>query len=187
MKVYFTASISQREKGMDAEHRAIYKTIERLGHEVLTSYDVLNSPLHGILSQKYQETIKFYQVWSKTIPKAEVAVLETSFPSTVNIGLELSQLLEKGKPVICLYKHGRDPNFIGEFHSNRIIKLEYDLDDLEDVLQFGFEEAIKMLNRRFTFFITPEIETFLDKISRDKSISKSEYLRGLVENEIQNN
>lgn len=62
-----------------------------------------------------------------------------------------------------------------------MIKLEYSLKVIEEALDWGLEEAEQMLNRRFTFFISPEIDTFLDKISKKSGRSRSEYIRELIE------
>ena len=37
----------------------------------------------------------------KNISKADIVVVEISFPSTVNVGHELSLAMEKGKPVVA--------------------------------------------------------------------------------------
>jgi hypothetical protein len=183
MKVYFAAAISKRDE-LGREFAAIMKAITNLGHELLLAYDVMHDDVERILNQTTEETHVHYVKWQKTIQKADVAVVEVSFPSTVHIGVEVGALIERSKPVICLYAKGHNPVFTSEFHSSRLIKLEYSIETIEDVLRWGFEEVEGMLNRRFTFFITPEIDAYLGKMSGKKGASRSEYIRELIEKEM---
>lgn len=184
MKVYFTASIKQRG-GLEEEYKLITEAIENSGNELVTSFDVLNLDLSYVLNQTIEQIDNFYQVWLKTINKADIGVVEVSFPSTVHIGMEISTLINKAKPVICLYKKGRNPTFTGEHHSSRIIKVEYTRETIKEALEWGLEEAEQLVNRRFTFFINPEIENFLDRKSEETGLSKSEYIRELIEEKLQ--
>ena len=111
--------------------------------------------------------------------EVESLAVETSFPSTVNIGTEIGYFVKQGKPVVCLYENGRQSVFTSEVLSNRLIEGEYNEDDLEKVLEWGLKEAEQMLNRRFTMFITPEIDCYLNEISKQGG-SRSEFIRNLI-------
>jgi hypothetical protein len=180
MKVYFTASITYRNKYIN-EYSSIIKVIKELGHEYLEAYDVLNRKLSQVLKTDADLQQSYYKKWQRTIAKADIAIVEASFPSTVHIGFEIAHLLERGKPTIILYTKGNNPTLASEYHSQRAIKLEYSVDTLKDDLKWGLEEAEQMLNRRFTFFISPNIDAFLNKIMKQKGLSKSEYIRELIE------
>lgn len=156
------------------------KAIEDCGHEVLTSFDVLKEKLEVVVGKTVEKHEQFYQTWMKTVGEAKVGVVEVSFPSTVHIGIEIGGLIERGKPVICLYQKGRNPTFVEDFHSPRLIKLEYTKENAREVLEWAFEEVEQMLNRRFTFFIPPEIDTYLNKIADVDDTSRSEYVRNLI-------
>lgn len=179
MRVYFTASIAQRGQLIE-EYKSIIKEIVNLGHKCITAYDILNEPLEMALSLDERVQSRYYQNWRKIISQVDAGVVEVSFPSTIHIGTEISALIERGKPVICLYASMRNPSFLNEFHSSRLIKLEYSRDSIKDVLKWGFEEVERMMNRRFTFFVSPEIDTYLEKVSKEKSLPRSEYIRNLI-------
>lgn len=109
---------------------------------------------------------------------------DISFPSTVNIGFDVSNVINQGIPVIAMYKKGEDPKFISPNYSSKMIKIEYTKDNLEEVLDWALNEIYLLINKRFTFFINPEIERFLNKVSKQKRISKSLYIRSLIKNEM---
>lgn len=110
---------------------------------------------------------------------------EGSFPSSIHIGFETGMILARGNPVIILHKKDRDPVFINKFHTSRLIKSEYDNNNIEEVLDWCIEEVKQLVNRRFTFFVSPEIENFLDKVVDNNGVTRSEYIRNLIEGEMQ--
>lgn len=176
--------MSQR-KSYEEYYARIMRMITSLGHSLLTSFDVLTVNPTTSQNQNPIEREAFHKRWFAVIAKTDIAVLEVSHPSTVNIGIELAQLIDRGKPVVCLYKQTKDPSFVGEQFSRRLIKLQYDEDDLEDMVVYGLEEAALWLNRRFTFYISGEIEAYLDRVTKKTGHSKSEFIRGLIEKEIE--
>lgn len=179
MNVYFTASILQREQ-LKNEYVAIMQAINKLGHSLITAGDVMKVSVEEVLVDDDRAQKDYFLFWQKTIQTSEVGVVEASFPSTVHIGTEISALLERGKPVICLYTRGRNPAFTGKLHSSKLIKLEYNKETIVDVLKWALEEAENMLNRRFTFFVSPEIDNHLTKISQERSLPRSDYIRNLI-------
>ena len=183
MKIYFTAAIYQREQ-LKEEYKTIIKTINDLEHESLTAFDILKKDIKDVLEEDLESSQQYYQHWQKIVNKADMAVIEISFPCTVNIGVEIGLLLEKGKPIICLHTKGRNPVFTSSVLSSRILSLEYNKETIKDVLKWGIEEAEQLLNRRFTFFISPEIEAYLNKISKTQGQSRSEFIRALIEERI---
>ena len=62
---------------------------------------------------------------------------------------------------------------------------KYTADTLEDIIKDFLNYVQGANDMRFTFFITSEIASYLDKISRNKKIPKSVYLRRLIEKEMQ--
>lgn len=179
MKVYFSASMTHRER-LGNSYRLIMEAVEKLGHELITSFDVLNIPVETSRNQALKARMRFYRDWRRSMSECEVAVIEVSHPSTVNIGLEVGQLIDRGKPTICLHRPKMDPAVVGEEYSKRILKFEYTNANVKEVLKYGFEEAEKMLNRRFTFFISSEIDAYLEKVAQNSGVSRSEFIRDLI-------
>ncbi len=101
------------------------------------------------------------------------------------MGIEIGDLIERGKPVICLYKKGKNPGFTLNIHSEKLLMYEYSEDNIKEVLAWAFEDVEQLLKRRFTFFISSEIDSFLYKIAKDKGTSRSEFIRGLIDREME--
>lgn len=181
MKIYFAASSIYR-----TTYKSIYKRIidflEKQDHEVFgkTLAERL-IPLNSVSLHKIRE---WQKEWLSYISDADLVLIEGSYPSSIHIGFELGLTLEKGKPIILLYKEGKNPAFISNLYSNRMIKSEYTDRNVEDTLNWCLQEAEQLTNRRFTFFISSEIESFLNKMSKKNGIHKSKYIRSLIEREI---
>lgn len=183
MKIYFTASIFHREK-LFYEYKTILTTLKQLGVKQIYSEDILEIPLKNALNDSETERKRWYTTWTKYIHNADFVVAEISYPSTVNIGFELHNIIERGKPVIGLYKEGRDPIFTSELHSKRLIKSSYTIDNLKDVLSWAIEEVKEIINRRFTFLIPPDVNHFLENSYKDYGITASDLIRNLIRKEM---
>lgn len=177
MKIYFTAPLYEKNKFVHF-YRKITESLEKFGHVVIT--DVFDYEASDILSQSAEDASKYLSTWNGYLRDSDICIAEISFPETVNIGFEVASILDRGKPVIALYRKGTDPVFITSDFSSRMIKVEYTPEDTETVLKWALEEAEQMLNRRFTFFVSPEIDNHLTKISQERSLPRSDYIRNLI-------
>ncbi len=177
MKIYFTA---------DTIHKHIYgKTYEQIitflkkkNHEVFEK--VLSENLPNISNVSEHDIQEWYKEWSSYVAACDIAVIEASYPSTIHVGFEIGNILAHNKPVILLFEIGKDPIFINSLYSSRLVKSSYTPDTLEDTLTWCLDEVKHLSHRRFTFFVSPEIDDFLNGISEDGN-SRAEYIRMLIE------
>ena len=183
MKAYFTASIFHREELLE-DYKAIISSLKQLGVNKVFSEDTLDIPLQKALDNSEVERKKWITTWKKYIHDCDFAVAEISYPSTLNIGFEIHNIIERGKPVIGLYKEGKDPIFTSELHSRRLIRSSYTGENLKDVLSWAIGEAKEIINRRFTFLVPPEISGFLDNAYKSYGITASDIIRDLVKKEM---
>ena len=183
MRVYFTASIYHRKELLD-DYKDIVSSLKKLGITKVFSEDILDIPLYDALNNSEIEREKWLTTWRKYIRDCDFAVAEISYPSTLNIGFEINNILERGKPVIGLYKEGKDPIFTSELHSRRLIKTSYTKENLKDVLAWAIEEAKEIINKRFTFIVPPEIGDFLEDSYKSHGITASDLIRDLVKKEM---
>jgi hypothetical protein len=181
MKIYFTASTNQKEQ-YDTYYKRIVKYLQFQNYQVFER--VLSQYLPDISQITTDGIRKWYSEQSEYVKQCDFVVVEGSYPSTIQIGFEIGMILARGKPIILLHQKHKDPVFINEFHTTKIIKSEYDENNLEEVLGWGINEVKQLSNKRFTFFISPEIDKFLDIVANQKNTSKSEYIRRLIEKEI---
>ncbi len=111
---------------------------------------------------------------------------QTSFPS-ISVGYEISLALHRGKPVLVLYSSGDPPNLLFYHKDEKLSCEKYTLETVKDII----EEFINYLrgtnDTRFTFFITPKIAAYLERIAKKERIPKSVYLRKLIEKDMKHN
>lgn len=130
---------------------------------------------------------EWYDLAIKNIKKSDVVVVEISYPSTANVGHELTYALESGIPVVALYKKGRDPLFLQGIVDEKLTIMEYDDENLEDVLGEAIDYATSQQDTRFNFFISPRIGNYLDWISKRRRLPRAVYLRRLIEEDMKKN
>ncbi len=179
MKVYFTAAIFQKPQFGQA-YDSIVRILHELGHDVIHEHITAQS-LSVIKVQDDDERAKHYKKTLKRITESDLVVVEASFPSTLNIGHEISLALEKGKPVIGLYKKGYDSLFLSASTAEKLYLVEYTDEDLKEMLTAAIDYAKDQSDTRFNFFISPRHVQFLDWVARTKKIPRSVYLRRLIE------
>ncbi|NMC35783.1 hypothetical protein GYA49_01945 [Candidatus Beckwithbacteria bacterium] len=183
MKIYFTASISQG-KDLEENYKKICQTIKKLGH-TLYGEDILDDiKLYANKVRDPKERKKWYTVAMKSINLADVVVVEISYPSTANVGHELTTALEKSKPVVALYREDREPAFLEGIKNDRLFLVPYEEHDLEKELKYALEEATNQMDVRFNFFVSPKIVNYLDWIAKKKKMPRAVYLRRLIEEDM---
>jgi MinD-like ATPase involved in chromosome partitioning or flagellar assembly len=179
MKIYFTAAISLSEY-YGKNYIKIVDTLEKLGHTVTHQHITKNSIIK-VFNKTREENIDYYKKTLKEIAKADIVVAEVSFPSTLNVGHEVSVALEKGKPVIALYSQDKGSPFFEGIDSDLFYYQEYKILEIDSFLPKVLEEIAKHVDIRFNFFISPEIGRYLDWISQHKKIPRAAFLRSLIE------
>ncbi len=182
MKVYFTAAISQKPE-FENIYQRIINFFRQRGDTVLAE-NILKLDIKKIEEVKDYERLKWYYQSLKNITLCDLMVVEISFPSTVNVGHELSVALNKGKPVIALYQENRDPIFLRGLKDEKLMIYSYEQDNLESILAEAIKEAAEQMDVRFNFFISPKIGAYLDWIARTKKIPRAVYLRRLIEEDM---
>lgn len=183
MKVTFVASHSQSTE-LGEFYSRIKKLLDDRGYVVYsgTLFDSKKSEQY-IDDQKKRE--EWYKESIAKVRESDVVVVETSYPSTANVGHELTYALDLGKPVIALYKSGRDPFFLRGRVDDKLTILPYTTYDLEQVLANAFDYALATQDVRFNFFISPQIGRYLDWVAQKKRVPRAVFLRKLIENEMQ--
>ncbi|OGY16566.1 MAG: hypothetical protein A2785_03165 [Candidatus Chisholmbacteria bacterium RIFCSPHIGHO2_01_FULL_49_18] len=182
MKVYFTASLRYKKR-FGGIYREIVEDLEKDGHEVYS--EILSEHLPEFSDVSSQKLRQWSKEWASFIRECDFVLVEGSYPSTIHIGFEVGMALAQGKPVVLLFQQGHDPIFLNTFIANKLIKTEYDERDLQDILRWSVEEVEQLSSRRFTFFISSEIDEYLSQVAKGGSLSRSEYIRGLIEREIE--
>lgn len=188
MKVYFAASL-RGKKFYENYYRKIYRTIEELGYthiDKLLLETSVNDFYKKLESGGYKAHIDFYYKTIKNIKKGEINIFECSFPS-LGIGSQVEQSLQLEKPTIILYLKNHIPHYIEGAMHDRLIIRKYSQKNLKIILQNALKEAKKYKEKRFNFFISPKILSYLDQRSKTMEMTKSTFVRGLIIEDIKKN
>lgn len=157
----------------------IVSRLEHLGHTVYQR--ILSEHLPGVGKITSRGVREWYTQWLHYVATADLVVVEGSYPSSIHVGFEMGAIAMRSKPIILLYREGRDPVFIHQLHYSRLIKSGYTKENLSEVLDWCLGELEHTMNRRFTFYVSPEIDEYLTTIVEQNDTSRSEYIRGLIE------
>lgn len=181
MKIYFLSS-PRGLTDLKPTLEAVYKQVQALGHTHVTDFvvdvDVSNFYLSDIED--------FYKETQANLKKADICIFETTTPSLA-IGQIISMALQFGKPVIALYTGKNIPFFLSGVNDDKVQVVQYDLNNLAEVLEQAIIYANESSDVRFNFFISPSIGQYLDWISKEKKIPRSVYLRNLIERDMDEN
>lgn len=179
MKIYFSSSL-RAKKHYKANFDAIYKVIKDLGH-IHTSDFIVKADINEYYRRKGgHEFVLFYKDITYQMKKADVCIFEVSLNS-LGVGYCVNLALQMGKPVILLHVKGTDPIFFRGIKSDKLLMCEYELNDLGEVLKDAMALVHDLIDIRFTFFINPKINQFLDWIANNKKTPRAVYIRSLLQ------
>lgn len=183
MQAYFTASLAGKKYHL-TKYQKILSYLTSKGITVQAEH-ILGTTESQISLETKQQRLSFHAQLEKWISSCDFMVVETSFPS-ISVGYEISLALHRGKPILILYSEGDPPSLLGHHTDEKLVCEKYTLDTLPAVID-DFLNYIKGTNdTRFTFFITPTIAAYLERISKTEKLPKSVYLRKLIENDMTN-
>jgi hypothetical protein len=176
--VYFTASIVGKKDFLSNYH-AIITCLTQKGYRVQADH-ILHATEADIQMKTRAERLKFHDYLEQWIDACDFMVVEASFPS-ISVGYEISMALEKRKPVLILYSVGDPPSLFAHHTNEKIASEKYTLSTVEEIIADFIMYVQGASDTRFTFFITPQIASYLEKVSKKEKMPKSVYLRKLIE------
>lgn len=172
MFAYFSASSHFLDKNKDLYNKII-KILSNSGYSLISNW--VNDKI------KLNPELLFEQA-TDDIKKSDLLVAEITNPST-SVGQQISLALSQKIPVIILIRSGikYEPRFTFGMKSPYIKIIRYDSFSLEDGLKKNLNNIKKNKFVKFNFVTTREINNFLEETSKEKNISKSEFLRKIIE------
>lgn len=184
MKVVFIASQAQSTE-LESYYKQINDALQSHGLTVFSGHLFTKVNDSDLADKKQIEG--WYKEVIQHVRAADTVFVEISYPSTVNVGHILTYALDTGKPVVALYRSGREPFFLRGRVDDKLILLEYGDKDIKEVVSNALEYAASAQDVRFNFFISPEIGRFLDWVSKKKRLPRAVYLRKLIEEDMRSN
>lgn len=181
MKVYFTASIVGKKYYLKNYLRIIDIFHKKKYH--VDADHIIKSDENKIDLKTKGQRFQFQKQLHGWINACNFMVVEASFPS-ISVGYEIALALQIGKPVLVLYSQKYPPTLLGNEQNEKLVCEKYTSDTLISIID-DFINYIEGVNdTRFTFFITPKIANYLERISKKEKLPKSVYLRKLIEKEM---
>lgn len=181
MTVYFTASIVGKRNHLQNYEKIL--NILKQKEVIVISDHIMKTSESQIRFETKQERLSYQNKIDTWINQASCVIAETSFPS-ISVGFEISIALHRQKPVLILFSEGDPPSLLAHHKDERLICEHYSKESLPDLIDDFINYVHGNRESRFTFFITAEIASFLDKIAQEKKIPKSVYLRRLIQKEM---
>jgi len=184
MKIYFVASprLVVKDPGLYKRiHHYLAKNNVMLNDKLIKWTD--KKVLEKIYDENSKEGANVYKQAIDQVKKADVVMMEVSGHS-VTMGYLISKSLDLCKPVVVFYKKGTKILFLKGIDNPKLKLMEYDKQNIENLLDQASEEAKKEIDVRFNFFVSPKILTYLDWVAKKRMIPRSVFLRNLIEREI---
>ncbi len=181
MLVYFTASVTGKKYYL-SNYLKIIEILREKKCKVISDH-IIQSTVAALHSQKKEDRLAFHKNLDKWLKQCDFVVAETTFPS-VSVGYEISLALHYNKPILILYFEGKCPSILVDHSNERLVCENYTLSSLQDIIEEFISFAQGTSDSRFTFFITPAIAAYLDKVSKKHKIPKSVFLRKLIEDKM---
>ncbi|PJC32726.1 hypothetical protein CO051_02665 [Candidatus Roizmanbacteria bacterium CG_4_9_14_0_2_um_filter_39_13] len=119
---------------------------------------------------------------TKEIKKADGIVVECS-TTNFDLGRLLTLSLLQHKPVLLLQMKGKEQDL--ELGESRLVTKKTYKQDNEDEIEKSLEKFVKIIEKqrlsyRFNLMLSRDINTYLMDQSQVKSISKADYIRTLI-------
>ena len=93
----------------------------------------------------------------------------------------IQECVKDNIPILILVKPNTKLAFIDGLQEDheQLLKSEYTMDNLFEVVRQGIEYLSDFMNTRFTMLMPPDIGKYLDNVSA-KGVNRSEYIRKLI-------
>lgn len=184
MKIHFDAS----GRGFDRfgkYYKRIVDVIENLGHQTTdNSFNVAIA--QDFYEGEHTSRVNRYKDLMNKLKKSDLVVLEVSIHS-LSMGFWMQKALELNKPVVALHLKDYDPSFLQGVENDKLQLIEYEEENLEEILKYAIDFASDQQDTRFNFFISPKHQNYLDWISQNRKIPRSVFLRRLIEQHMEDN
>lgn len=181
MKIFFTAS-QRGKKQFGSTYKKICNFITKSGY-VLIQDDILSEEPEDLYkaleSGDHKKQTEFYNKKITAIQKADLCIFEASTHS-LSIGFVIHKALEFNKPTIVLHIEDHKPLFFSGVDNEKLMLQEYDEKNLDSQLASAVQDALHLREKRFNFFISPGLLSYLEHTSKKEGITKSTFIRNLI-------
>ena len=181
MKYYFAAHTKKLDQYLPV-YRRILKTLEDSGWKLTDNW--LKREVEAQKDDRsdfYDYYKNLYNQTSKKIKSSDVLIAEISEKSTT-VAQQIVYALENNIPVWCLYQKDHEeaiPAFIRTRKDVKLTITSYNDGDIEKIIQKDLSDYGRR-EIKFNFYLTQEMNDFLDKQADLLKAPKSEIIRRLI-------
>ncbi len=181
MKIYFAASVrgysfyAKEYTAVEKALKSIKSTLTSASYEKEEIKKFYNNLEEGGLRAQNE----YFNRTIEIIKSSDINIFECSSPS-LGIGFQVERSLEYNKPTIVLYLKGHMPHFFAGTDNEKIMLKEYTVETAQEVIESCIEEAKHIADKRFNFFISPSLLTYLEGAAKKSGITKSTFIRSLI-------
>lgn len=179
IKVVFIASLYEKEIHQ-FHYLSIIQLLKSLGHTVLhthiTQFDI------GQIRQSEQSNQRFHKTVFQALKSADIMVAEITRQS-LGVGYIIAEALKARKPVLALTNAAESSPLAAFLEEHDMLTVHHytKVRELEEELPFLLSQLEPRKNKKFNVFLPPELDEYLLSTATKNQISKSEYLRQLIE------
>jgi hypothetical protein len=187
MNIFFIASLRDKATHLSA-YTTIVDTVKQAGIEVKADH-VMDQTIEDMNTWSFEKNVSFQKDTMMRLKMADAVFVEASTPS-LNVGYLTALAVQSGKPVVIFTTDESVPHLFKalEKMSDRFKWIVYKNDkDLADKVVEMVEYVTSNQDTRFNFFISPDQVSYLDWIARNRKISRSVYLRQLIDDDMLQN
>lgn len=187
MRAYFVASIAQKPE-FGSVYRQIIAHLESVGYQVWADHIVGDqATMERLYNLDDDAHVEHYRKIQKWITRADIVVAEATFPSTLNIGHEISIALERNRPTIVLYQEGKQSFLLNGNQSPRLQLVPYTAENLLERLSAALQKLASVADARYHVHLSPRYIAYLDWVTQTKKMKRSAYIRLLIEKDRRQN
>jgi len=180
MKLFFSTTPRTKAIYPDSIDR-IYKKLHKLPFDLTEKY-IEKARSDEIDHWSLEKKSQYKKDTRRAIAAADVCVLETSVPS-LGVGHLLHHCISINKPVVAFFQGGKVPFMLDAENHSCVFLVEYDKSNLEEELTFGIKMAVEEKKQiRLNLLISADMNNRIGDISKKKRMSKSGFVRWLVDN-----
>ncbi len=184
MKIFFTASLHGKSK-YNEHYRLIDEGVKAKGHTIKSDH-ILNYSIESSGGWDEQKNLQYHREVMDGIKQADALFVEASYAST-SVGYLICFAVQMGKPVIIFHSGVEEPHMFRTLEklNEKLQVVRYaSLEELKSEVPHALEFVADSQDTRFNFFISPDHSQYLDWIAKNRKISRSVYLRTLIEQDM---
>jgi len=180
MNVFFTVAYHGNQQ-FGKYYKLLYNEIKHLGYTHLDDEAITTTSKDYIekMSQGRSVQVANYRNKMKNLQDADICVVEAS-SHNLGGGYVIEKSLQLSKPTIVLYHKNNIPFFLTGIEDEKLVVISYNEDNYKKVLADSFATAKEKRDKRFNFFISPELLDYLSQQSKLQGITKSAFIRTLL-------